>query len=364
MTPKPKNELALPLMGTAREWVLVTLGLCVLGFIVVDVVGLIPSDRPTTWSDVNGFLYPVMVPMFFFAAGYAGRAALTMPWGRLLGRWVFPLMGIYLLTATLETAHWWWLLGSAHPDAEPTVELWAESIRWGMHVTGVVYSLAVFLFILALSRYVPRPLRWVVAVLPVAYSVVSTSPLEEWMLRYVVYLPVFLLGAYGARQLEAYLQEALQPPVAGVALALWVAACFVTSVPYDANWHLAGDVLYALCFLPAGASLGLMLAHMPVVGRLCVALGRRFLSLYLIHSFTFVWFFTLWLSPDSPPLQRLGEFFWLRTSWWIILLVALAVGAGLVASAIMARLSARSGLFASPVISMVETVSDRRPSSR
>lgn len=364
MMPMPKNELSRPLVGTAREWVLVTLGLCVLGFIVVDVVSIVPTDWPTTWSAVNGFLYPVMVPMFFFAAGYAGRAALTMPWGGLLSRWILPLAGLYVVTAALETAHWWWLLGSHQPAAEPTWELWLWNIRWGMHITGMVYSLPVFLLILGVSRYVPGPLRWVLSILPVAYSVLATYPLDERVLRYVVYLPVFLLGAYGARLLEKYLQEAMQPPVAGLALALWVAAFFVTNVPYPERWHLAGDVLYALCFLPAGASLGLILAQMPVCGRLALGLGRRFLSLYLLHSFTFVWFFGLWLVPGAPLLERLGEFFWLRASWWIILLVALAVGSGLLLSAAMAWLGNRNKLFTSPVISMVETVSDRRPMSR
>lgn len=280
------------------NWVDSAKGLCILLVVLGHAITTLGAHGYSTgiWADVNFFLGPVRMPLFFLLSGLFAAKALSESWTKLANRRIWVMVWLYVLWVPIrdlynallpsthveevglrgppplfEPANWDSLLyNSLHAAVEPSSYLW------------FLWALALFAILTKATRRVPPVLQLLVAA---AVNVSAPFAGVSWSWDFVSKMYVFyVLGVYAApwifrmtlRNPASFLAASVG---AYLSVALWVQVTFPTF-----NEGNQGIVRLILSLSGIFAMVNMMaLLQNSVVVKPFEALGRRTLPVYLMH---------------------------------------------------------------------------------
>lgn len=280
------------------EWVDSAKGLCILLVVLGHAITTLSAHGYTTgvWAEVNFFLGPIRMPLFFLLSGLFAAKALSEPWEKLANRRIWVMVWLYVIWVPLRDLFNAFLPGThveeigiiraptiadpgnwpalayntAHSFVEPASYLW------------FLWALALFAILTKATRNVPPAIQFVVAAL-----VNVTAPFAgvSWSWDFVAKMYVFyVLGLYAAPWIFRMTQRRpagfLAASVGGyLAVALWVQLTFPTF-----NEGNQGIVRLFLSLSGVFAMVNIMaMLQGSVLVKPFEKLGRRTLPVYLMH---------------------------------------------------------------------------------
>lgn len=208
-----------------------------------------------------------------------------------------------------------------------------------------LYALALFSFILWLTRKLPNWAGIAIAFVPLLLLPWAAD--QHMIGKAIMYLPVFILGARLRGFIDDFARNAVQPRqvVTGAGL-------YVLGFGVQASFLLAPDAMLGqflalldpvvtatdmksvvnmavhLLMMPAAIIGAVLLAKVPVVAGVLQTLGRNTLPIYLGHPIALTVLYHYNIRADEWNIEIGAEWFWSRTSTWLIIaLLISAIGA-------------------------------------
>lgn len=284
------------------------------------------------WLDTaNLYLTAIRMPLFFVIAGMLSASVLSRPWAQVWATRLLRLVYVYVVWMAVR-ALWFsfvpWPLG----DVPPWVSFLLLPV-WPTNGLWFLYALVLYTVAARATRGLPA---WAVLIPAAVLSVLAAADLVPtgdnpvWR-SIALCLFFFVLGARAPR-LWAALAARTRAWWAIVA-ALVIPAAFVAfSFVPDVAEGIARVALSTVC-VAACVVLAAVLARIPVVSTPFVAVGRRTLPIYVMHTL---------LLAAVIPLIPVGV---LPT---VLVAVALVTGAILACLVLFALLGRVPGVFAPP----------------
>lgn len=235
------------------------------------------------WLDTaNVYLTAIRMPLFFVIAGMLAASGLRRPWPQLWRRRLLLLVYVYVLWMAVRTV-WFsvvpWPLGDLPPWLSfLLLPVWPTTGLW------FLYALVLYTLVAKLAQRLPAGVLLVpAAILSVlaAYDLVPTGDNPVWR-SIALYLLFFALGARGAglwRALAERTRAWWAVPALIVVPAAFAAFSAVPSAATGAARVLLSTVCVAACIV-----LATVLARVPVLSAPFVAVGRRTLPIYVMHT--------------------------------------------------------------------------------
>jgi uncharacterized membrane protein YcfT len=270
-------------MPSAREsWVDAAKGIAILGVVFFHAVLVMADvDLAWRWRDASDLLDTFRMPLFFLTAGLFSATVLARPFRDVLHRRMARLLWLYVLWSTVWVVVFQ-LVAWPRPDTPRPA--WSELpllLVWPNATTWFVYALALFFAATWLVRRVPTPvLLGGAALLSVVAAQVDTgnAPIDKMGTYYVFFAAAVRLGP---RVRE------LAPRTRGrhaVALTALYVAVAVAVTATGLLWLPGVRLVVSTVAVVAGVAVAVALSRLRSAAWL-VALGRRTLPVYLLHSY-------------------------------------------------------------------------------
>lgn len=286
-------------MQQRMAWPDVARGISILGVIVLHVGLIVPNGFETKIFHFNDNLLPLRMPLFFMISGFFAVKVMTMNLNDVLAKRVWFLAIPYLAWGPLEL--WFKSLERAYGTGEamPDMTFYTDQILNGRSMYWFLHALIAFTIVLWATKFLPQWARYSwVAVLILAPAVLSFdstqayAPLLAGILdneampyvqKYLLYLPIFLLGAYMRPVIVKFSEYARNPLAIVAAVALLFAGRHILTLDQSA-WTNTFKAVASIMHLPAAIVLAVWIALIPLVGKGLQTIGRNTLSIYLGHQ--------------------------------------------------------------------------------
>lgn len=275
------------------DWPDVAKGISILGVVLVHATQLVPHGDDTVFAVINQLLTPLRMPLFFAISGYFSLKVLDMTLGKLFTKRLWFFLVPYVVWAPVGLLI---VYAGKQDEAGSLAAYLTINTFLGTNGQWFLYALVLFNLVLWLTRRMP----------PWAIILVSVSPVilipffhdVDLVARAVMYLPVFLIGAYCRPMMTKLAEQANKIKVMSVAVVLFVAgfgflalrsfASGIFSGPIDvlldlSYWPLRG--VAAVLSIPVGVVLSVLVVRLKFLAGAMKFLGRHTLPIYLGHYF-------------------------------------------------------------------------------
>jgi uncharacterized membrane protein YcfT len=138
-----------------------TISLVVLAQATYGVAGSL-RDAPVWLTHLSEFAEPFRMPLFFLAAGLFAQSALTQPLRSFIDKKILHFVYFYLLWSVIEISV---KLGVGHGNHPVSVHDYALIPVEPFSSLWFIYALAVFFLVVRLTRKLPKPLLFTIALL-------------------------------------------------------------------------------------------------------------------------------------------------------------------------------------------------------
>lgn len=354
---KPGTSLATVAVTTPKkrmDWPDVARGLSILGVVLLHVTMTIPGAEDTFLAELNHFLDPLRMPLFFLVSGFFSAKVLNLTFEQLFKRRLWFFLVPYLCWAPVEMyaqrVEAWVFNGFEMPGAS----YYADKILNSTNMYWFLYFLVWFNLLLWVTRKFPT---WMIATLVVVgpWLFMPMFVENEVLRKTLIYLPAFFIGAYFRPLIIRFAEAASRPKAVVVALAFYIGGMgisaiddFLTSrtpgayqlwfitLKNDVATLLGGELsafsmghltsmLVRLLSLPAGIVLAVWLAKVKPVARVLKFAGGHTLVIYLGHAlgltilfaYTLKWDYMVIDNESTNPLNWTGT--------WILIAFSLAM---------------------------------------
>lgn len=340
---------------TRMAWPDIAKGISILGVVTLHVGLAVPEGMDTTLAKINTLLDPLRMPLFFLVSGFFATKIFTFTFSQLFARRLWFFLVPYLVWVPVEL----WLKYREYAMVFGTDPLpwsgYAAHVLQGKNMAWFLYALVLFNVILWLTRRMPR---WGVAL--VALSPLLLLPVHyDWHMagKAVLYLPVFLAGAYLRPTITRFAEMALTPwrllfaagtYAAGLGLMVaWNRFAAGSGDSFELPWPLLfADTIgtsevrlpvmsvVQLLMLPTAIALTVIIAKIPYLAQGLQNLGRNTLIIYLSHPIAFTIGYHYLQAQLEIVIARDADVWWHTTQFWMLYLFALSVIGALVFQAI------------------------------
>lgn len=325
------------------DWPDIAKGLSILGVVLLHVTLVIPGAKETFLAELNHFLDPLRMPLFFLVSGFFSVKVLSMTFEQLFKRRLWFFLVPYLVWTPVEVffqrLEGWKFNNFSMPDAFHYLNKIVQSTN--------MYWFLFFLLWFNLALWATRKLPvWVTLTLSltVPWLFMPMFGDNEILRKTLIYLPAFLIGTYFRPLITRFAEAASRPKAVVLAVAFYVVGLAVSAVENILNtrtpgptqlWFIAlkddfaillggelsafamghvSAMLVRVLSLPAGVVLAVWLAKIPPVARVLKTLGSHTLVIYLGHALGLTLFFAFPLkwthmvidNESSNPLHWTG----------------------------------------------------------
>lgn len=307
------------------DWPDVAKGISILGVVLVHATNLVPEGESTVFYTVNTLATPLRMPLFFLISGYFSVKVLGITFGKLCSSRLWFFLVPYLVWSSIGLAIYH---GGKSSDTTPLAEYLALNVFIGSNGQWFLHSLILFNVVLWLTRRMP----WWGIVL-VALSPILLIPFfsdVEVVARIVMYLPVFLIGAYCRPIVTRIAESSAQVKVVAISIVLFLGGFALVALRARASSAFSGsvdaliDMAYwpmrgaaAVLSIPVGVVLSVLVARLRRLAGMLMVLGRHTLPIYLGHYFGMIALEMLFTRGIlTIKSDALNPFYWSET--WIV----------------------------------------------
>lgn len=327
-------------------WPDVAKGISILGVVMLHIGIGVPGGETTWLYQLNTWLDPLRMPLFFVVSGYFSTKVLQYTFRDVLVKrvWYFAVPYIIWVTSELWTKNleWRWVFGN-----EPLG--WRElgiNLLLGHNMGWFLHALIVFNLVLVAARKLHPA-----AAMLVSFAPVLLLPLNEHIYfigKALMYMPLFFAGVYFRRAITAFVDA-----ICRLSIPAFTFAAITYAVGYFSRgwwnqfqgeisipWYLPGmdfmnheEILLLVRFveqtfqLPMALVMAVGIAHVPYVSHFFAFIGRNTLPVYLGHpiamtvGYHYVQILGGWeISPDATGL--------LSSTWFWTIYCIILCGAG------------------------------------
>lgn len=339
------------------DWPDVAKGLSILGVVLLHVSMAIPGGKDSFLAEVNHFLDPLRMPLFFLVSGFFSVKVLSMSFEQLFKRRLWFFLVPYLLWTPIEL-FFNRIEGLIYNDFSlPDVFYYVNKVFQGSNMYWFLFFLVWFNLLLWATRKLPVWMIFTSALLIPWFFMPMFSD-NEMLRKTLIYLPAFLVGAYFRPLITRFAEAASRPKAVVIAVAFYVAGLGVAAaedvlttrapgtyqlwliaLKDDIATLLGGELsafsmghisgmLIRLLSLPAGVVLAVWLAKLSPVARLLKFVGSHTMVIYLGHAlgltilfgFTLKWEHMVIDNDSANPLHWTGT--------WMLISFSLAMAGG------------------------------------
>lgn len=332
-------------------WPDIAKGISILGVVTLHATMAVPEGADTTLAKINTLLDPLRMPLFFLVSGLFSTKVLNFTFSQLFARRLWFFLVPYLVWVPVEL----WLKYREYAMVFGTDPLpfsgYAAHVLQGKNMAWFLYALILFNILLWLTRRLPR---WAVAL--VALSPLVLLPFHyDWHMagKAVLYLPVFLAGAYLRPTITRFAALALTPGrllfsagtyAAGLGLmTVWNRFAAASRDTFALPWPLffADTVgtpevrlpvmsVVQLLMLPTAISLTVIIAKIPYLSQGLQRIGRNTLVIYLSHPIAFTIGYHYLQVQLGITISRDAEVWWHSTYFWLAYLFVISALAAVI----------------------------------
>lgn len=228
------------------------------------------------WSDVNEFLRPVRMPLFFAVSGLLAASSVAEPTRDVFRRRFWLLYHVYVVWTLLFAVLYYLVVPRDFPAtfangpvaAVPFRLLIPSSILW------YLAALALYFLVATVGRRVPWPTLGLAAALSLALAS-GALDMGAKAIQICQYLVFFLLGAYAPGLLRWFAGRPARRVVLPVSAVAFIVLWFV-----GAQWSYAAATLVAV---PLGVGVAASVPPGWRVAEATARLGRGTLGVYVLH---------------------------------------------------------------------------------
>ncbi|MGP6172786.1 acyltransferase family protein [Corynebacterium sp. A21] len=336
-----------PASATQRlAWPDVAKGISIIGVVLLHVSLAVPQGMDSLAAEINHLLDPLRMPLFFMVSGFFSVKIMKYNFRELFAKRLWFFLVPYGIWVPVELWFKFREYNMFHGTPMPEAVVYLQHLVEARNMAWFLYALALFSFILWLSRKLPH---W--AGIAVAFAPLLFLPLNsEWHMigKSVMYLPVFILGARLHSYIREFAHTALDPRriVFGASLyvlgfgvstlALVLGASFVDNLmlPLGGSFgpqemQMIINMVVHLLMLPAAIIGAVLLAKVPVLSPALQTLGRNTLPIYLGHPIALTVLYHYNIRAADWQIELGAPELWSRTSTWMVVAVVIsALGGG------------------------------------
>ncbi|GAB3940519.1 acyltransferase family protein [Corynebacterium tapiri] len=334
---------------TRMAWPDVAKGISIIGVVILHVTIAVPEGALTNAAEINAWLDPLRMPLFFFISGFFGAKVFRFDLRELFARRLWFFLIPYLVWVPIE--HYTkGMENIAARDGEfMSAKAVGHSLLFGINMAWFLHALMLFTLCLWALRKLNR---W--AVMAISLTPVFLLPFHlEYHVagKFVLYLPVFLAGAFFRDETRRFADRCLHPVfllasgalyAAGVGLRHWWAVSSAEH-QFTVGWPLYGldqltnpeielYVRLALHFLmlPAGITIAVLISKIPLISPGLRVLGRHTLPIYLGHPIALTVFYNFTQYRLQVPVDSSPGHWVASTNFWVSMCVLVALLGGMV----------------------------------
>lgn len=231
--------------------------------------------------ELNNFLAPIRMPIFFAVSGYLSRKAVNMSWGGLFDKRVLGFLYVFLLWSAISLSFG---KGSAG-DLDRYVHDLIEVIYSPSSILWFIWALAIYTIAAKIGKATNERLFFIFALLVSIVSYSKVVEFENYVHNNVLrFLPFFLFGVYRAEWLSR-LSGLGRSRVLPVLCAVFVLGFLIVRQqvlpPILQNMAV---FLQAVVGVAVGAGLSAWACRFKVIKVVPAFLGTRTLPIYVAHS--------------------------------------------------------------------------------
>lgn len=342
---------------TRMDWPDVAKGLSILGVVLLHVTLVIPGAKESFLADLNHFLDPLRMPLFFLVSGFFSVKVLGMSFEQLFKRRLWFFLVPYLCWAPIEMYVQRLEALVFNGFDMPDYFYYVNKLFQSTNMYWFLYFLVWFNLLLWMTRKLPA---WAIAtlVLIVPWLFMPVFGDNEVLRKTLIYLPAFFVGAYCRPLITRFADAAARPKAVVVALAFYTAGMGVAAaedilatrapgitqmwfitMKNDIATLLGGELsafsmghlpgmLVRMLSLPAGVVLAVWLAKVKPVAWVLKFAGSHTLVIYIGHSlgltvlfgYLFKWDHMVIDNESTNPLNWTG-------TWMLIAFILAMAGA-------------------------------------
>lgn len=331
------------------DWPDVAKGLSIFGVVLLHVTLSIPEAGNTLVAELNHFLDPLRMPLFFLVSGFFSVKILNQTFEQLFKRRLWFFLVPYLLWAPMELFSYRLISHYTKGEGFPPMSFYWEQVSEGRNTYWFLYFLVLFNLIAWATRKLPG---WALCLVPfIPWLFMPMFSDESIVRRSVLYLPAFLIGIYFRPLIMRFAKAAEQPKalVAGVAIyvgamgldaiedtlrfrepgekQMWfialkddIAALLGGNLDAGDLIHFSGMIIRCLS-IPAGIVLAVWLSKVNYLGTFLKFMGRHTLVIYIGHAFG-LWILFRLVAWQYMEIDNSSGYFWNWTSTWMIIGIA------------------------------------------
>lgn len=329
-------------------WPDVAKGISILGVVLLHIGIGVPEGESTWLYQVNTWLDPLRMPLFFVVSGYFSTKILNYTLRDVLIKRVWFFFVPYLLWVSVElwtkNLEWQWVFGN-EPLSFSELGL---NLLLGHNMGWFLHALIIFNLVLVAVR----KLHPAVAML-ISFTPVLLLPLNEHIYfigKALMYLPLFFMGVYLRRAITVFVEAICRLNVAALSFAamtyavgyfsrdMWNQFTGEVALP----WYLPGmdymgreEILLLVRFveqtfqLPMALVMAVAISYIPFISSFFAFIGRNTLPIYLGHPIALTVGYHYVQIVGKWEISMAGEGLLHNTWFWTIVCIGLSAAGGL-----------------------------------
>lgn len=327
-------------------WPDVAKGVSILGVVLLHVSLAVPQGMETVAAGVNHILDPLRMPLFFLVSGFFSAKVFRFSLGELFVKRLWFFLVPYVIWVPIEL--WFKFREYQMFDGTPMpgIGTYLAHLLEARNMYWFLFALTVFNLFLWAIRRLPTWAGMLASFAPVLFLPLHSD--YHMVGKAVLYLPVFIAGAYLRAQIAEHAESALSPrkflPAAAAylggfaLLAAW--AIYADRSTPELPWLLPGadTVGYAelrlvvntavqLLMIPIAIAGAVALARIPYVSGALRFLGRHTLIIYLGHPIALTVLYHYNIRATDLEISRNADTLLGSTAFWLTIgMVISAIG--------------------------------------
>ncbi|WBT08030.1 acyltransferase family protein [Corynebacterium sp. SCR221107] len=336
-------------MQQRLSWPDISRGLSIIGVVLLHVTMAVPDGAKTVLYGINGMFAPLRMPLFFVVAGFFAVKVKNMSLMQLFTKRLWFLLVPFVVFSPIEA----WLkraeLNYALDKEFPEFKEYVQAVLTGQGMYWFLHALIGFTLILWLSKFLTRWARWSLLGLAVVGPGILASglmvthfpdiaalpyhPYLPFLVKYLCYLPPFLLGAYLRPAIATFAEQAFHPfAMFLAAVTFWMGYTLLSAAP--GPWKDTTNTMASLLFLPTAVWCAVLIGYIPVIGRGVRFIGRHTIEVYIGHQLALTAVFGFFFRYREEGISLVAENVVDTTAFWVMVCIPIAFAGGLVIYAI------------------------------
>lgn len=339
------------------DWPDIAKGISILGVVLLHVTLAIPGGNDTFFAHLNLLLDPLRMPLFFLVSGFFSVKVLNQTFGELFRKRLWFFIVPYAVWTPVNL-YFYRLEGVIFTGREPAeMEWYMASFFLATNMYWFLYYLVVFNLVLWATRKLPG---WAIAAVTfIPWLFMPAFSEYELVRKTLLYLPIFLIGAYYRPLITTFAEKAKKPKTAvwsvgfyvvGLAISVFAGAIrteqnpsrtlvWLTNAKNTFASALGGELtgfdmdhlpnlIIRIISLPAGIVLCVWLAKIGPISWILKFVGRHTLEIYIGHALGLTLIFGFMLRWRFMTIDNTAESLWYHTSTWMLIAFACALLGG------------------------------------